>query len=201
MTTRFLGRIPFSAALAHERDAWSTVVAAGSEGVVLGFESEPVITCGVRADDEDLILNRAQIAAAGFAIHRVDRGGQATIHNPGQLVIFPIVNVRSVGARAWVECLAEVTAETLFNFGVKCEWRADQPGLYTSRGKIMACGVRIRQGVSTHGIAINVSNRLEDFGLIRACGIFSAPIDRMGEGVALEDIFNVWCQNFHKTQG
>lgn len=201
MRTRFFGRIPFRLALAQEHDAWSTVVATGIDGVVLGFESEPVITCGVRAGDEDLVLNHAQIAAAGFEIHRVDRGGQATIHNPGQLVIFPIVNVRAIGVRVWVERLAEVTAKTLFDFGVESEWRSDQPGLYTSRGKIMACGVRIRQGVSTHGIAINVSNRLSDFGVIRACGISSAPIDRMGEGHALEDIFNVWCRNFHESQG
>jgi lipoyl(octanoyl) transferase len=201
MTSRFLGRIPFTQALAFEQDAFTTVLSAGLSGVILGFESDPVITRGVRASDADLILNRDAITARGFEICTVDRGGQATIHNPGQLVIFPIVNIRAVGARAWVESLAQVSRECLATFGIQSEWRESDPGLYTAKGKIMACGVRIRRGISTHGVSINVHNVLADFALIRACGVTNAPLDRMGEPFELQEVFNVWCAKFHEAHG
>jgi lipoyl(octanoyl) transferase len=201
MTAKYLGRIPYSQALLRQNDARQTILASDFKGVILGFESEPVITYGARAADCDFKFPRAELESRGFELLEVDRGGQATIHNPGQLVIFPVWAMRSIGARRWVESLAEITRLTLAQWNITSQWRDDQPGLHTAHGKIMACGVRIRQGISTHGVALNVHNNLADFALIRSCGISSAPLDRMGDGVDLPSIFAAWVDNFRSAHG
>jgi lipoyl(octanoyl) transferase len=201
MDSRFLGLIPYSSALASQADVLATVHAAALPGVILGFEALPVVTLGIRALGTDLLISRAELLARGFSVVAVDRGGQATLHNPGQLVIFPVCNMRAIGARSWVEGLAEVTRQCLLVFGIESHWQVRQPGLHTARGKIMACGVRLKRGVSTHGIAINVSNELADFSLIRACGIQNAPIDKMGDGLNPREVFDVWCNKFRVHWG
>lgn len=196
MTSEFLGRIPFAQALREEEAAFQLVKSGASAGVLLGFECEPVITLGVRASAADFLGSEDAVAARGFSIAKVSRGGQATLHNPGQLVIFPVCPINTIGARCWVQGLGMVTRAYLIERGLPCEWDEENPGLYTSGGKIMACGVRIRQGISTHGIAINVSNNLADFDLIRACGKERAPLDRMGLGFEPRSVFAGWVEKF-----
>jgi lipoyl(octanoyl) transferase len=87
------------------------------------------------------------------------------------------------------------------DFEIESEWRESHPGLYTARGKIMACGVRIRSGVSTHGISINVRNNLADLDSIRACGVAKALVDRMGDEFSVSDVFANWCRHFHRAFG
>lgn len=196
MDSRFLGWVSFAAALEIQENLWREARVSRA-GCLLGFESEPVITLGVRGESAtDVVGDYQDLQRRGFAIHTLDRGGQATIHNPGQLVIFPVCDVREIGVRRWIDHLAEVSVRTLRAFGVESHWNPDCPGLYTERGKIMSCGVRVRHGISTHGIAINVSNQLEDFSLIRACGVSGARVDRMGEGLCLSEIFARWVTEF-----
>jgi lipoate-protein ligase B len=197
VTHEFLGLIAFREAL-RRQEHHLHYVSQNSDGVILGFECEPVITLGVRASESDLEASPEALNARGFSVERVDRGGQATVHNPGQLVIFPIVCVRDLGARHWVNFLLRVTRLTLRSFGCESECREGQPGLYTSRGKVASIGVRFRQGVSTHGVAINVHNELSDFGFIRACGIRRAPVDQLGGSFRLEEVFSRWLEIFSK---
>ena len=201
MDSHYLGLISYASALVRQEDARQTLLQSGLSGVVLGFEPEPVITCGVRAADHDLEFSREEISRRGFSILPVDRGGQATVHNPGQLVIFPVWPIRAIGVRNWVMSLAEITRECLAEWKIEATWKDEQPGLHTCRGKIMACGVRVKQGISTHGIAINVRNDLADFRLIRSCGVQSAVIDRMGEEILLSDVYKVWTEKFRRAHG
>jgi lipoate-protein ligase B len=193
----FLGLVSFQEVLRRQERHFH-YVSQNSEGVILGFECEPVITLGVRGSESDLEASPEALNARGFAIERVDRGGQATVHNPGQLVIFPIVPVRDLGARHWVNFLLRVTRLTLSSFGCESECREGQPGLYTKKGKVASIGVRFRQGVSTHGVAINVHNELSDFGFIRACGIRRAPVDQLGGSFRVDEVFSRWLEIFSK---
>jgi len=197
MDHTYLGLIPFAKALELEQQAWSAVVTGPSEGVVLGFESEPVITLGVRGGPEDLLWSESERAARGFSLVQLERGGQATLHNPGQLVIFPIMRIQEIGARAWVEQLLAVTGRTLKTFGAEVSCRKGQPGLFSSKGKVVSIGVRVRQGISTHGLAINVCNDLSHFEGIRPCGIIGAPMDRVGGETEL--VFAEWIRNFQRA--
>lgn len=197
MNHEFLGRTSFGAAL-RKQEQIINYVAQGNSGTVLGFESEPVITLGVRGSDSDLEASSEALAARGFEIVTVDRGGQATIHNPGQLVIFPVLAIQEFGARNWVNFLLRVTRLTLRSFGCESECREDMPGLYTTRGKIASIGVRFRHGISTHGVSVNVHNDLSDFSFIRACGVQKAPVDQLGGSVRLKDVFARWIEIFER---
>ena len=196
MKSQFLGRVEFGEALRVQAEWHREILTATETGCVLGFECEPVITLGVRATAIDLVSSRAELAADGYAVMNVDRGGQATLHHPGQLVIFPLFSVRELGVRTWVEGLAEVSRQTLREWKIDAHWDEAFPGLYTARGKIMACGVRIRQGISTHGVAINVNNNLAEFSRIRACGASAARMDRIGDEAQPRAVFASWVDKF-----
>jgi lipoyl(octanoyl) transferase len=191
----YFGKIPFNEALAREEASFQRVVG-GGPCEIFAFETGPVITLGVRGSDADIHWSASELDHRGFQVYRLDRGGQATLHNPGQLVIFPIVPLQGQGTRAWVEFLLAVTQEALRELGKEVRCQAGQPGLFSSLGKVAAIGIRVRQGISTHGIAINVTNDLSDFSGIRPCGITDAPVDRLGTAFVLEDVFAAWLRNF-----
>ena len=190
MRGQFLGKISFQAVLEHERSAFTQ--ARLGDAVVLGFETGPVITLGRHANDQDILDPR------GFEIVRLERGGQATLHNPGQLVIFPILPLRGLGTRAWVDGLLEVTRITLIEFGKTTRCQDGRPGLFSDHGKVVSVGLRVREGVSTHGLSINVCNELADFKAIRACGVTDAAVDRLGADYSIEGVFKAWLKNFER---
>lgn len=198
MIARYIGQISFAEALCEQEEAWARVHA-GGPSEILGFESNPIVTLGARGDlARDLRTSAESIVEKGFEVLRVDRGGQATLHHPGQLVIFPIVEVREMGARRWSHYLAEITRKTLGHWGIDCRWDECRPGLYTKNGKIVSMGLRLRQGISTHGLAINISNDLSDFQMIRACGQDQTPLDRFPQPVDLAEVFQQWAARFQR---
>lgn len=196
MKHEFLGLIPIEEALQKQSEIHSYVSLNPSAKTILAFECESVITLGVRGAQDDLKIPSSILAEKGFKILSVDRGGQATIHNPGQLVIFPIVALKDLGTRAWVNFLLKVTRLTLHELGLETQCREGAPGLFSAKGKVASIGVRVRKGISTHGIAINVHNELCDFGLIRACGVEEARVDQLGGSYRLEEVFAVWMRIF-----
>ena len=114
----------------------------------------------------------AELERRGIAVVRSDRGGRATVHAPGQAVIYPLVAVarRGLGARAWVALLEDTVKEVLCEFGIRGERRPGRPGLWTDRGKIAFVGLRIARGVSYHGLAVNVDLDVSLFDCIVPCG-------------------------------
>ncbi|MGE0526642.1 MAG: lipoyl(octanoyl) transferase LipB [Bdellovibrionales bacterium] len=200
MQATYLGHLPFDRALVAQEEALSCVRAGTADGVILGFESDPVVTYGVRGDPEsDLMHSQDCFRRLGFQFHKLDRGGQATMHLPGQLVIFPVVAIRSMGPRAWIDFLIRITREMLAVEGLETHWKSEAPGLYSHHGKVVSLGIRLRHGVSTHGLAIQVHNDLEPFSWIRTCGVASAPMDRLRTSLSLEEIFTRWTQAFRQT--
>jgi lipoyl(octanoyl) transferase len=201
MQSHYLGKTSLLHSLRAQEEAY-VAVTQGRPGVVLGFECEKTITLGRRARQEvDLAYSQDELVQNGFSLINVDRGGQATLHNPGQLVVFPVVRVRDLGARAWICALAKTTRECLAQFGQESHWDEARPGVYTDKGKIASVGVRIRNGISTHGVAINVRNSLADFNAIRVCGIKAAELDQLGGEVPLPDIFASWMEHFKNQWG
>lgn len=165
-------------------------------GTVLGFEPlKPVITLGRRGHVDLDVLN----APPQTEILTVDRGGQATLHNPGQLVIFPCLDVRELGgAKAWVELLVRTSLLVAAGLGRPLRFDPKSPGLYEQNGqaKVISLGVRLRQGISTHGLAINVRNDLNEFEWIRSCGQAQAPMAHLVTNHTLLNLFEIWCQCF-----
>lgn len=140
-----------------------------SPDVWLAGEHPLVITKGVRGEDSDIALP----TGLGVPIHEIDRGGQVTLHNPGQLVLYPIALTQPgllSQARLSSTLLRAMAAWVRDETGIECEIPRGRPGLFVGERKLMALGISIRKRVSMHGIAINLCNDINDWRYIVPCG-------------------------------
>jgi lipoyl(octanoyl) transferase len=139
---------------------------ASTEDEIWLLEHEPVYTLGMNAD-------RAHLLAPGaIPVIQVDRGGQVTYHGPGQLMVYPLIDVRRAGlnVRDLLSALESSVIDYVAGLGIRAECRADAPGVYVAGAKLASVGLRIRRGGSYHGLALNVAMDLEPFGRINPCG-------------------------------
>jgi lipoyl(octanoyl) transferase len=144
-------------------------------------EHPPVFTLGMNGKPEHLL------APGEIPVLRIDRGGQVTFHGPGQLMIYPLVDLKraGLGVRALVSALEQSAIATAAEFGIDAASRADAPGVYVSGKKIASVGLRIRRGASFHGMAFNVAMDLEPFSRINPCGFSDLQVtDLHSLGVA-----------------
>jgi lipoyl(octanoyl) transferase len=166
------------------RDAWRiqeeahALVLAGEEERVLFVEHPPVITFGRRAGvSRNLIASDEQLAKLGVEVVQSDRGGDITFHGPGQIVAYPIIrlNDHRLSVGAYVHGLERAVIETLAEFNITARTDPAAVGVWADDGeapaKICAIGVRIKRGVSLHGLALNVDTNLTYFELIVPCGL------------------------------
>ncbi len=139
---------------------------------LLLLEHPPVITLGRNADAAGILASGETLAAAGIDLHRVERGGQATYHGPGQVVGYPILRLQDhgLGVRAYVERLEEVLLQLAAAFGVIARRLPGRPGIYAEQSKLGAIGVAVSRGVAYHGFAFNVCPDLSHFRFIVPCG-------------------------------
>jgi lipoyl(octanoyl) transferase len=165
MTTawQWLGRAEFGRVLADQLAARERVWA-GEPGVVLLCEHPPVITLGRSATPANIL------AAGDIPVERIERGGEVTYHGPGQLMVYPIVRLRS--AVAFLERVAGAIAETCAALGAPgAAWQRDPAGIWLGGQKLAACGIHIARSVSVHGFALNVDTPPEAWRAIRPCGL------------------------------
>ena len=162
--------------------AHADVLAGGDERIFL-VEHPPVITFGRRPGvARNLIASDEQLARLGVEVVQSDRGGDITFHGPGQLVVYPIVrlNDHSFSVGAYVHGLERAVTAALGEFGVESYADPNAVGIWTKDSgrdaKICAIGVRIKRGVSLHGLAINVTTDLRYFDLIVPCGLAGRPV-------------------------
>lgn len=141
--------------------------------ILLIVEHEPVLTLGRRGTDSDILVSHDVLAEKRLETHRVERGGLVTYHGPGQLLAYPIFDLRSLGisVHLLVRCLEDVIIDTLAAFGLKASRKPGYPGAWLGTEKIAAVGLSIRGGISFHGIALNYNPDLSYFDLIRPCGL------------------------------
>jgi lipoyl(octanoyl) transferase len=182
--------------------------------VLLLLEHTPVITLGRNAKTANVIASSAQLIERGVELFECDRGGDVTFHGPGQLVGYPIFDLRgfnsadgkrkTLGAIEYVRCLEEILIRTCADFRISAGRVAGLPGVWTTsdRGeaKIAALGVHISRGVTSHGFALNVNTDLDYFKLIVPCGIAAKPVTSMrkelGGELLLQDVAHSVSRNF-----
>ena len=165
---------------------------------LIGFECPACITLGLRGKETDLKQTEIEYAKKGIEIVPIKRGGQATLHSLGQLVIYPIMDLLKwqVRPRDFLSLLEEITQKTCQHYGVQVKKQENSAGLFTEKGKVAFFGIHISQGVSQHGLSLSVQNDLTLFDLISSCGVSHRPHDSLsnqGVSVSLEEIFNTWC--------
>lgn len=129
-------------------------------------EHPPVFTLGLAGSRDHLL------APGDIPVVHIDRGGQVTYHGPGQLMIYPLIDIRRarIGIRQLVCALETAVVRMVSAFGIEAAGRRDAPGVYVDGRKLASIGLRIRRGASFHGMALNVDMDLEPFGRINPCG-------------------------------
>jgi lipoyl(octanoyl) transferase len=181
-----LGRISYQEGLAIQQQ----VIAARKQGLIgdtlLLLEHPPVITLGRNAHRSNVIASDELLAQRGVELHEINRGGDVTYHGPGQLVGYPIIDLRGdlpgkkgphLGPVDYVRLLEEVLIRTCGEFGVMTQRICKLTGVWTVAGgsirekKIAALGVHVSQGVTSHGFALNVTTDLREFEWIIPCGL------------------------------
>jgi lipoyl(octanoyl) transferase len=180
-----LGLIPYRDAWAIQEEAHAQVLAGGEERVFF-VEHPPVITFGRRPGvSRNLIASDEQLARLGVEVVQSDRGGDITFHGPGQLVAYPIIrlNDHRLSVGGYVHGLERVIVATLAEFAIAANPDPSAVGVWTDdRGtfaKICALGVRIKRGISLHGLALNITTNLEYFDLIVPCGLPGRSVTSM----------------------
>jgi lipoyl(octanoyl) transferase len=178
-----LGLIDYTTAWQLQEEAHARVVEGGDEELFL-LEHPSVITLGRRPGlVRNLVAEQNILDQRNIHVVQSDRGGDITFHGPGQLVAYPIIRLAAHGLSvgAYVRRLEDIVIATLAQFGIRSYLDSSAIGVWTdlpdgTPAKICALGVRIRKGVSLHGIALNVTTHLPDFNLIVPCGIADRPV-------------------------
>lgn len=171
----FLGRRPYGPTFELQQELRRRIhKEAGGEHLLL-LEHDPVYTVGRNADVADVLADPQWLAERGIEVAETNRGGQVTYHGPGQLVGYPIVDLRpdrrDIGR--YVRDLQEVLIRTLAGFGIEARRKEgkDFIGVWVGERKIASIGVHLAHWIAIHGFALNVATRLDDFRGIVACGL------------------------------
>jgi lipoate-protein ligase B len=178
MRVQDLGTMPYRDAWALQEAIHDEVVAGGEERLLL-VEHPPVITFGRRAGvDRNLIASEQQLREMGVEVVQSDRGGDITFHGPGQVVAYPIIrlNDHALSVGCYVRTLENAVIDALLRLGVEANRENGAVGIWVNGAKVCAIGVRIRRGVSLHGLALNVITDLRYFQLIVPCGLVGRPV-------------------------
>jgi lipoyl(octanoyl) transferase len=193
----WLGRVDYSAAFALQQELAARRAAGTIPDVVLLLEHEAVYTIGRRGSEAEILFDSAALSQRGIAVEHTDRGGRVTYHGPGQLVGYPIIDLKPgndlVG---YVRALERAMIAAVAPYAVRAGTEAGFTGVWVGREKIAAIGVHVSRGVTTHGFALNVDPDLSAFNGIVPCGIVdrgvtsiaalvgkAPPIDRVGRDV------------------
>jgi lipoyl(octanoyl) transferase len=168
-----LGTLPYREAFQLQLELHREVASGEREGVLLLLEHPPVLTLGKNADLSFVLRDPEELRDLGVAFERSDRGGEVTAHMPGQLVIYPILPLQRLRLppKLYVEKLLATVIMTLLDFGIEAYSDNEQPGVWIGTNKLCAVGVRIKERVSLHGLALNIHNSLSLFQSIIPCGL------------------------------
>src|SRR5215467_9245023 len=179
----YLGRVEYSTALDLQQTVVHLVKHERIGHTLLLLEHPPVITLGRNAGMANIIASRDFLASQGIELRETDRGGDVTFHGPGQLVGYPIFDLRAftprMGAVEFVRTIEEVLIRSCGDLGVVTHRIKGLTGVWTEAdkpAKLAAIGVHISRAVTSHGFALNVSTNLDYFKLIVPCGISDKPV-------------------------
>jgi lipoyl(octanoyl) transferase len=188
----YLGLVDYSTTL----DLQETLVRLVKEGrighTLLLLEHPPVITLGRNATEKNVVVSRDFLAGKGIELHETDRGGDVTFHGPGQLVGYPVFDLRGfapkIGAVEFVRKVEEALIRSCGDLGVVTQRIPGLAGVWTEEpAKIAAIGVHISRAVTSHGFALNVSTNLDYFKLIVPCGIADKTVTSLENELKLSD--------------
>jgi lipoate-protein ligase B len=174
------GLVPYADAYELQQRVASSVRDDSAPTLIL-LEHPPTYTLGTRGDASHVLASDERLCALGADVIRTDRGGDVTFHGPGQIVGYPIVDLRAlgIGVADYVCGLEQMLIDTLATFYVAGERDVRNRGVWVDGAKIAAIGVRVSRGVTTHGFALNVNTELSWFDHIVPCGLPGVAVTSM----------------------
>jgi len=196
LDVRRLGLVPYADALALQRSLVEERRAGRIADTLLLLEHARVLTIGVRGDGgrSHILATPDALAARGIGVYETGRGGDVTYHGPGQLVGYPIIDLKPdrCDVHRYVRDLEEVLIRVAAEYWIEAGRVPGLTGVWVGREKLAAIGVRISRWITSHGFALNVSTSLDDFGLIVPCGIADRGVTSLelllGRSVPLSDV-------------
>jgi lipoyl(octanoyl) transferase len=203
------GLIPYAQAYERQQALFTEALrrkAAGEavQNTLVFCEHPPVFTLGKHGLAANLLASEAVLAARGIEVFPIDRGGDITFHGPGQLVVYPIIDLEAfhIGLKTYIHCLEEVMIRVIAAFGIRGERLEGATGVWLDADapqrvrKIAAIGVRCSRYVTMHGLALNVNTDLSYFGLINPCGFVDKGVTSMqrelGRAVDMEEVKRIF---------
>jgi lipoyl(octanoyl) transferase len=210
-----LGRIGYLEGLALQQQLVELRHQGRIGNTLLLLEHPPVLTLGRNSDRRNIVADAALLARRGVTVHEINRGGDVTYHGPGQLVGYPIVDLRSftprMGILDYVRRLEEVLIRVAGEYGVPAQRIAGRTGVWTVAGgsiaekKMAAIGVHVSRGITSHGFALNVTTDLRDFELIVPCGIADRGVTNLADEadsmVSMEPVSHAVARQFGRVFG
>ncbi len=184
LLTLFTGGLtPYAEGLRLQRALHAERCAGNIGDTILFLEHAPVYTLGRSAEAAHLLWTRETLREKGVEVVETDRGGDITFHGPGQVVAYPIVDLRArgIGVREYVSRLEDAVIGALAGFGLAGGRDARNRGVWIGNAKICAIGIRVSRGVTMHGLALNVNTDLSLFDGIVPCGLADADVTSMAE--------------------
>lgn len=179
------------------------------EGIIpdtlLLLEHEPVFTIGKNGNRANLLIDEPTLESIGAKIFFVDRGGDITFHGPGQIVGYPILNLKNYrcNIKWYIHHIEDVIIHTLAHFGIKANRINDLVGVWVNNKKICAIGTRVSRWITSHGFALNVNTSLDYFKFIVPCGIKDKGVtsiaEILGYNLSIEEVKDVIAQEFSKV--
>lgn len=205
LVAEWLGRGRFEPVLRRQLEARESLIAGQGPAMILLVEHPPVLTLGRRGERADVLWSPALLAARGVEVCETPRGGQVTLHAPGQLVAYPIVQI-GWRVREHIIRLGRVAGRFFAELGVEgSEFRLEHPGLWVGEHKIASIGVHVSRGVTVQGIAMNLDVDPVLFGSLVSCGM-QGPVVRNAKDfgarpIALPDAARRWAELFAEDMG
>ena len=200
-----LGCIDYLAAYQKQKQAVAEVIA-GQEQIIFLCEHPSVLTLGRLAKTEHILTPREDLERQGIAVHEIDRGGEVTLHSPGQLVVYSILDLRNykMDLHWYLHQLEQVVIDFLKEFAILSDRLLGKTGVWVGQNKIASIGVGVKKWITFHGLAVNVNTDLNLFSLIKPCGldvrmtsIQKIIKQKVKMDLAKKEMLKVFAQNFH----
>lgn len=199
-----LGTVPYEKALEYQENLLAKRIAEEIQDSLILLEHPPTITTGRKGNTENLLVREEYLKKHGISFVHASRGGDITFHGPGQIVGYPILNLKNheMDIRKHLRMIEEMIIRTLRDFNIEGRRIDGVTGVWVKRSKIASIGIAIRKWVTYHGFALNVSTNLDYFELILSCGITDVRITSIGswlgneEEVKMDDVTRSVIKNF-----
>ncbi len=173
-----LGKIDYDPGLKLQRDIAKAVTDGELSDTLLLLEHPPVFTVGRGGSEKDILVSEKILESEGIRVFHIDRGGEVTYHGPGQIVGYPIIDLRYHGRdlHRYVRRVEETIIRTLADMGISAQRKEGLVGVWVGQEKIASIGINVRKWITTHGFAFNIHPDFNHFQLIKPCGLHAASM-------------------------